>query len=508
MTSINKKTIFKNSFLLYLRMFFIMAVSLYTSRLLLRYLGIDNFGIFNLVGGIISMLNILTAALTNAINRYLTFELGRKNETNIQHVFSTSINVMILLSIIVFLMGEFVFAVFFDFLNIPTNRVSAAMWIYQFSLFTFCINIISVPYNSLIISYERMSAYAVVSIFDALLKLFVVYLLAYSVFDKLIFYGILLFLEAIIIRIIYSLYCKCCFKESRYTLVIDKKLIKSMLSFAGWNFFGQGASIMSNYGLNIVVNIFFGVVINAARGIAMQVNSALTQFVNSFSVAMNPQIIKSYAEGNVNGMIDLVKNGAKISFILMLMFVVPIYLEGDYILELWLGKVPQYTVEFVRMTLIIALINTYNNTIVTTLHATGKLRKYMIVTSIVEFLILPLSSLACFIFSNPLSIYYISIVVYVFLVLIRLVLVAPLVDIKKGEFIIGVYVRTLMVAVLSVCFPMLVLKLYESSFYRLIVVCFVSWGSIILWSYLVGFNNVERNEIRNLFINRLKKKNN
>lgn len=346
-TSANNKRIAKNTLLLYFRTLFIMLVTLYTSRVVLNTLGVTDYGIYNVVGGVVMMFSVISGSLSSSISRFITYELGHGDFEKLKRIFSTSVNIQIGISILILVLAE-LFGVWFlnAKMNIPAERLSAANWVLQCSLLSFIINLISVPYNACIIAHERMSAFAYISILEAVLKLAVVYMLLVSPYDKLATYAILLVVVALIIRMAYSLYCRRHFEESRYKFVYDKPLVKEMTGFAGWSFFGNGAYMLNVQGVDMLINIFFGVTLNAARGVATQVQNAVMQFVNNFTVAVNPQITKSYAAGEMEYMYKLVCRGARFAYFLLLLFVVPIVCEADYILRLWLKLVPEYAPTF------------------------------------------------------------------------------------------------------------------------------------------------------------------
>ena len=280
-------------------MFFVMAITIYTSRVVLEILGIEDYGVQNAVGGIVGMFSLISGSMSNSVMRFITYELGKGNKTRLANVFITSVNVMLILAILVLIIGELLGLWFLNHrMSIPEDRMVAANWVFHLSLLTFAINIMSVPYNATIVAYERMNIYAFISVLEVILKLVIVYLLTLSNIDRLILYSILLFSVAVLIRLIYWIYCRKSFKECEYQFVYDKDLLKKMASFAGWNFFGQSTAVISNQGVNLLMNLFFGVLVNAARGISGHVQSAVMQFVNSFTVALNPQITKSYASGD------------------------------------------------------------------------------------------------------------------------------------------------------------------------------------------------------------------
>ena len=317
-TSDNNKRIAKNTLLLYLRMFLTMAVSLYTSRIILNTLGVEDYGINNVVGGIVTMFTVISGSLSASISRFITFELGKDNIQRLKKVFSTGVNIQIGMSVLIVLLAECVGVWFLNTkMNIPPERLGAANWVFQCSILTFVLNLLSVPYNAAIIAHEKMSAFAYISILEVSLKLIIVYMLIISPFDRLKTYAVLFLCVGAIIRFIYGYYCKRHFEECSYYFVYDKPLLKEMTSFAGWNFFGTSAWMLNTQGLNILINMYFGVAFNAARGVATQVDSALKQFINNFTTAVNPQITKSYAQGDLEYVYTLVCSSAKYSAFLM-----------------------------------------------------------------------------------------------------------------------------------------------------------------------------------------------
>lgn len=501
----NNKRIAKNTLFLYLRMFLMMAISLFTSRVILATLGVSDYGIYNVVGGVVAMFGLLSGSITNSITRFLTFELGKKDNEKLQKVFSTSLNVMFILSAIIIIIGEIVGIWFLNYkMNIPEGRMDAANWVFQCSLFTFVINLISIPYNSTIVAHEKMSAFAYISIFEVLMKLLIVYTLYISPFDKLKTYVILLLLLSVVIRFIYGLYCNKHFQEAKYHLVHDKILLKQMTNFAGWNFFGQGAYMLNNQGVNIVINLFFGVTVNAARGIATQVNAAVNQFVTNFMMALNPQITKSYAAGNLNEMHKLVFRGSKFSFFLMLFFLIPICLETRMILHLWLNVVPEYAVEFVRWTLIITTLAMLSNTLITSLHATGNIKRYMIIVGIIEFSNFPITFFVFKMGFGPLYAYYVYFAVYLLLAFLRLYLIKDLINLKAINFIREVYCKVALVSLTAAFIPCVLCYFQSDTILRFFEICVVSFISTSLAVWFLGLKKKERLYILNLVKNKFK----
>lgn len=494
----------KNTLFLYFRMLVMMVISLFTSRVVLATLGVADYGIYNVVGGVVAMFGLFSGSITNSISRFLTFELGKHDYCQLKKVFSASLNVMFILSLLIFVIGEIIGLWFLNNkMNIPVERVTAANWVFQCSLFTFIINLISIPYNSTIVANEKMSAFAYISIFEALAKLLIVYALYISPFDKLKSYVSLLFILAAVVRLIYGNYCKRNFPEASYHFVCDKILLKKMTSFAGWNFFGQGACMMNSEGVNIVINLFFGVTINAARGIAMQVNNAVNQFVTNFMMALNPQITKSYASNNIQSMHILIFRGAKFSFFLMLLFLVPICLETKLILHIWLNIVPDYAVVFVQWTLVITAMNMLSNTLITALHATAKIKRYMIIVGLVELSNFPITYIAFKLGASPVYAYYIYFSVYLILMFLRLFLIKDLISLKAVVYIKEVYLKVLIVSVVAFIIPSVICLLQQDSIWRLVEICVVSFISTAFSIYLFGLNCSERSKIVSLLKNKL-----
>ena len=317
-TSFNNRKIAKNTLLLYFRMLLTMAVSLYTSRIILNTLGVEDFGIYNVVGGVVAMFSIISGSLSAAISRFITYELGREGYDRLKVIFSSAVTIQVILAFLICILAE-VGGVWFlnTQMNIPVERVVAANWVLQCSIFTFMINLISIPYNAAIIAHERMKAFAYVSILEVVLKLLVAFALYIVIFDKLKVYAVLLLIVALIIRFVYAYYCKRHFKECTYRFIYDKEVLREMAGFAGWNLIGSSAGVLKDQGVNIVINLFCGTTVNAARGIAVQVNNATQSFVRNFMTALNPQITKSYASSDSEYLMKLLYKGSRLSFYML-----------------------------------------------------------------------------------------------------------------------------------------------------------------------------------------------
>lgn len=389
------RTIVQNTLFLYFRMFFNMGVSLYTSRIILKTLGVDDYGIYNLVGGLVVLFSFLNSAMSSSTQRYLNYEIPSNDHVRINKVFCSSINIHLLICILVLILGETIGLWFLNHkLNIPDDRLSAANWVYQMSLLTAIVNITRIPYNSVIIAYQKMSFYAYVGILETFLKLLAVYLLlVFQGVDYLILYGVLLFFANIITTFIYRFYCIKKYKiESTYRFIYDKKLMVDMTSFSGWNLLGQVANVGASQGIAMVLNIFLGVAINAAMGIANQINVAIYSFISNFQIAFNPQITQTYAKGELKSHNNLVLLTSKMSFFLLAFLAFPVLVNTDFVLRLWLGNtLPQYVHEFTQIIIFISLIDALSGPFWMSAHAIGKIKKYQIYLSLILIFNVPLA---------------------------------------------------------------------------------------------------------------------
>lgn len=375
----NTKRIAKNTLMLYARMLFMMAVSLFTSRITLATLGITDYGICNVVGGLVSMFSIISGSLSVSISRFITMEVGKGNEKKLNTIFSTSVSIQLFMSIVICILAEFVGLWFLNNkMVLPSDRLYAAHWVFHLSILTFIIDLICVPYNAVIIAHEKMSAFAYMSILDVILKLIIVYMLYISPFDKLIAFSALMTCVAIVMRIVYGTYCKRHFSEAHYRPHLDRGQLREMFGFIGWTFWGNGVVVLKDQGTNMILNIFCGPAVNAARGVAMQVNSAVYGFVQNFMTAVNPQITKSYSTGAVTDMHTLMVRSAKFSFFILLTLLMPVCANLDYILGLWLVEVPEHTANFIILVLIYSLFDCYVNPLITGVLAEGRIKYYEI----------------------------------------------------------------------------------------------------------------------------------
>lgn len=494
-TSENNKRIAKNTLLLYSRMLLLMMVSLYTSRVVLNALGVEDFGIYNVVGGVVAMFCIISSSLSAAISRFITFELGKGDSVELKKTFSASVTIQLILSLIIVVLIEAIGVWFLNVkMTIPADRLMAANWVLQFSIVTFVINLISVPYNATIIAHEQMSAFAYISIFEAVGKLAIAFLIIKSPIDRLVFYAVLMCVVAISVRLIYGCYCKKHFTECIYSFHWDKNLLKRMLGFAGWQFFGSGSYILMTQGVNILLNIFYGPVVNAARGIAVQVEGVVQQFVNNFTTAINPQITKSYAANDNEYMFKLIYSGAKYSFFLVLLMSVPIILETETVLYLWLKKVPDHTASFLRLILAIELLYVLSNTMMTAMLATGKIKKYQIIVGGTGMLVFPLSWIFFKLGFSPEIAFVIQFIIFVIQLIYRLFLLRSMISLPIKDFIYKVIIRAMIVALISFFIPTVFHYLIDfDGISKLILVVVISVFSTVVTIYYLGLTGNERN---------------
>lgn len=401
----NNKRIAKNTIFLYFRSIFILLISLYTSRVTLEVLGVEDFGIYQIVGGVVSMFSMLSSTLASASQRFITFTLGENDYQKQRRVFSTCISLHIVLGLIVVVLLE-ILGIWFlnNKLNIPVERLPVAGWVMQFSIATLFVNIVSVPYNATIIAHEKMSAFAYISILEGLLKLASVLLLMVISWDKLLLYSALYFLIALFLRVIYSVYSNRQFKETRSVkFSIDKELFRGMFSFAGWNMIGSSALVLRNQGVDIVLNLFFGVTVNAAKGICNQVQAAVSQLVGNFTTAVKPQLIQSIARKDYSRTYSLVFRGSKMAFMLMMLMVVPIIVCCDDILSVWLVEVPEYTVLMVQISFLYLLATTLSRFLIDSVLAYGKIKWFQIILGGIKMLAIPLTWGLIKLTNNPYS---------------------------------------------------------------------------------------------------------
>lgn len=489
----NITRIAKNTAFLYLRMLLLLVVGLFTSRVVLKTLGVEDYGVYNVVGGIVTMFSVITASLSQAISRYLAFSLGKGDEQKLRRVFSTSVVVQLIIAgVIVILVETLGIWYLRRFAVLPAGRESAAMWVLQCSLGVMVLSLLSVPYNAAIIARERMGAYAYISILEALLKLSVALLLYLSSADKLKTYALLMLAVALIVRMVYGIYCRRHFAESRGRLLYDGSLVREMFGFAGWNFLGSSAYVFNTQGVNQVANLFFGVVVNAARGIASQIEAIVKQFTSSFLNALNPQITKSYASGDKQYCFALVTKGAKFSVLLVLIFLLPFLFEAEGLLQLWLGSLPEYSAAFVRLCLVGLLIDMLGNPLLTLMLATGNIKKFYLVTGLTSYLCLPAVWLAFRVGASPQWAYLIFIAVYAVVLGERMLLTQKQTGLRCKDFFKGALLPLLEVLGASCILPLILRLTMPEGLLRLLLVCLSAWISLAGATYFFALTLSEK----------------
>lgn len=482
----------KNTMFLYFRMIFIMAVTLYTSRVVLRVLGVEDFGIFNVVAGVVAMFGFLNSSMSATTQRFISFSLG-KGDANLNKVFSTCVLTHALIALGVLVLVESVGLWFlYNKMIIPEGRMDAAFWVFQFSALSTVVTVMSIPFNADIIAHEKMSAFAYISIVEVCLKLLIVFLLDVGNIDKLVLYGFLLLLVQCGIFLTYMGYCLRHFKESRFRFVYEKKLFSEVFSFAGWNLWGYLASILYTQGLSILLNVFFGPVVNAARGLANQVDGAIRLFASNFQMAINPQIVKTYAAKDLESMHKLVFRSSKFSFFLLLALSLPVMIEAPVILRLWLSTVPDWTVSFLRLMLVVVVFDSVANPLMTSATATGRVKLYQSVIGGIQLLIVPMAYLVLRAGGNPNSVFLVHICICVITFFVRLIIIHNMISLSIIKFLSEVFGRGLLVTLSSVAVPLALFILLPNELWTAILVVVCSVLSVVLFSYSIGLMPSER----------------
>lgn len=492
-TSSANKRIAKNTLVLYVRMLFTMGISLFTSRVILQTLGVEDYGISSVVGGVISMFTFINAAMVSSTQRYLNFELVRGDANQLRSVFSTSLQIHALIALAIIVLSETVGLWFLnEKLVIPEARMTAAMWVYQCSILSCAVSIMSTPYNAVIVAHEKMSAFAYISILDVSLKLLVVYLLVVLPFDKLIILSILTLLVQLFIRYIYTIYCHRHFPESYFQFRFNKTLFKEMFGFAGWSFWGNLAAILYTQGLNMMLNIFFGPIVNAARGIAVQVQSAVQQFVGGFQTALNPQITKNYASNNLPQMHSLMFRSARFSFLLLFFLSLPVLMETNFILTLWLKTVPDDAVIFTQIMICISLIYTTANPCIIANQATGKVKIYQMVVGGILLLILPISYVVLKLGAPAYSVFIVHFCIESLAQFSRMYMLRKLIHLPLWQYMKNIYIPIVSTVVIAIILPLVVRMQFAEGWLRFLAVGFTCVLSVGASSYFIGFTKQER----------------
>jgi len=475
------------------------------SRIILESLGIDDYGIYQVVGGLVMMFSIISSSFSASIARFITYEIGKGSIDRIKTIFSTSLRIQLVLACIIFVIGETVGLWFIGHkMEIPIEKITAAKWVLQFSLLTFCVNLISVPFNACLIAHEQMKAFAYISVIDVLLKLGVTFLLfAFSAYRLVIYAASLLFIS-IAIRFIYLYYCKNHFEECRDAHGCELGLFKEMLSFSGWSFFTNLASILNTQGVTMLINVFFGLAVNTARGLATQVESALMQFVGNFTMSINPQITKSYAAGEYAAMHTLVCRGSKFSYYAMLILGLPLLFITEPVLKLWLGTVPQYTMELTRLSIIMGMIDCIGTSGFTACMATGKLRKYALIIAPIGYIELPGTWILFKLGASVESSYYLFIGVKSAVIIVRMFLLRSMVMLPVKMYLNRTLLPIILTSISAFILSYIVyINLNISYVSNSIIMAMAAIVSVIACSWFVGITKGERNVIKEKVATRL-----
>ena len=491
--STENKRIAKNTLYLYLRMAILLVVGLYSSRVTLMALGVSDYGIFNVVGGIVTMFVFINYAMINSTQRYVTYELGKGNIARLGTIFSTSINIHVLISILIVILSETIGLWFlYNKMVIPQERMHAAFWIFQFSIISCVFTVISAPYNAIIIAYEKMSAFALISLLDAFLKLGIVLLLLKYSGDRLILYGGLILLIAVLDFLVYKIYSNKHFPESNYRYVFDKPLMKEMTGFASWNLLGNFAFICDTQGLNLLLNVFFNPVVNAARGIAVQVQNVVSNFIYNVENAIKPQITKKYAAGDITRMYKLMSISARMTFYVLWLISLPLILETEQVLNLWLVEVPEHTANFLRLTLLILMTDSMTGPLLTAAQSTGDIKKYQLTVSLMCLTILPLSYVALRIYEIPELVFIVNIMMSTVVQIVKLFVVSKQVGLSKRYYVTDVFIRSIAVALVSFILPFAIWNWMDQTIIRFLIVGTASIVLVPVVIYAIGINKEER----------------
>lgn len=507
MTDNSNKKIAKNTLLLYIRMLFMMAIGLFTSRVILNALGISDMGLMSVAGSVITMFTFLNATLTSGTQRFISYAIGENNAQRLRAVFKSAMTLHLLLAIIIFFLGETLGLWYvYNKLNVEPERFQAAMWCYQLSIISTVVGMVQLPFNSALIAHEKMNIYAYMTIFDAVFKLLAAYLIQIVCFDRLIFYSILIFAAELLSTFLYNLYCRKHFKECSFSFGYDKGIFRNMLSFSGWNTLGCLAAMGQGTGVNLIINSFCGTVVNGARGIAFQANGWVTRFVENFMVALNPQIIKSYASGDIQRMSSLVINGARFGCYLFLLLGIPLFVEIEFVLKLWLGQCPEHTVAFMRIVMIETLFKTMGTPTVTAMHATGQMKLQNITVGSILLLIVPVSYVCFRLGLSPEQVLLINIIPWIVVPFIRVFLVKKY---SQGKFPVGQYLyqvvlKTTAMALLMFV-PIWLFSYYMQSYTDWIRFCAIFTSSLVFSAMVIYYIGLEQ-KYRILLVEKLKAK--
>ena len=505
----SNKRIAKNTLLMYFRMIVMMLVGFYTSRVVLNALGISDLGLMNVAGSVLGMFSFINETFVSGTQRFLSFAIGEGNPDRLKKTFSCAFTIHVLIALLIFVLAE-TFGLWYVYnkLVIESGRFSAALWCYQLSVISVLIGIIQIPFQSALVAHEKIGVYAYVSIFDAVGRLLIAFLIQILPWDRVITYSTLIFLVCFSPTFFYNYYCRKNFYECSFRCGYDKEIFKGMIGFSGWNTLGSLVGMSQGTGIDLILNSFCGTIVNGARGIALQANGWVLKFVNNFMVALNPQIIKSYASGDIGRMQNLVFKGAKYGCYLLLFLGIPLFIKIEWVLTVWLGKCPQYTVAFMRIAMIEAFFRTLGNPTVVAMHATGKMKVLNIVIAPILLMVLPMSYILFRLGFSPTTVLLFNVIPWAIVPLVRAFLVKKYVgngfSVKK--YVVNVYITCIFLALilfLPTYYVSQTLNVENGMLSFLIVGSFsVLFSGIILYS--CGLENKERVLINSYMVKYLK----
>lgn len=495
-TSDNNKRIAKNTVYLYFRMMVTVLVSLYTSRVILKTLGVSDFGVYNVMGGIIGMLGYVNTLLSGGTSRFLTIGLGKNDMPRLKLIFSTSFTLCVASAVLILLLGETIGLWFVNTqLNIDPARMEAANWVYQCALFSSALTVIQTMFTASIISHEKMSIYAYMSILDVVFKLGIVFMLLWFDFDKLKLYALLMFVVNVIVFSVYYLYCKLSFEEIKTSLSLNRELFKEMFSYSSWNMIGGFSGVLNNYGINILLNIFFGTIVNASRGVALQVNNLVQQFYSNFQMASQPQIMKYYAQGKIADMSHLIVNNSKYCSLILLCPIIPIFIYVDKLLYIWLGQVPEYSSSFVRITLIYTFLCSIDAPVGMGIHAVGKMKLPNCTTAIVNFLNFPIVYLVIKLGANPIVSYCFTLTALPINICIDLFILKRYTGFAVTDFVRKALIPIAYIAIIGAVLPIAISYFLPDTIIITILKCVISAIYVAVVIFFLGLSERMRNKV-------------
>ena len=489
------------------RMLFVIAVNLYTSRIVLQNLGIENYGIYNVLGGILILFSFLNTAMGQATQRFLAYELGKGETIHLNNIFIMTLNIHVLIAIAIAIAADIVGSyLIYNYLSIPIEKLETAFWVFQLSIIATFFTITQIPFNAMLNAHENFYVYAVISIIDALLKLASAASIIFMTENiRLLYYGLFMLLTVIVTTSAYRIYCYRSYKETHWRLYWNKAMFKQLSSYTSWSLIGNIAGSASDQGVNIILNNFCGPTINAARGVAMQIKTALAGFVYNFQGASIPQIIKLYASQENDAMIRLVIQSSKISFFLFFYICLPIWVELPYLLDLWLVEVPKYLTVFSRLILLNVLFQSMSGTLQTVIQATGEIKGYQLTVGILQLTVFPLSYMCLYWGFRPETTIIVSCVMSIFICIALLYICHKTVHFPIGRYLKEVLMKDVFVFVQGIIIPFLIWRFEEASFYRpfmVIILCLLLNPIII---YFSGFSCCERKLVKQFILYKIKK---